>query len=282
MMRNSHLDSILTLFYFCRQNPADSAQRDLFETFQTLKLRSSPQRPISPAISTLQGYYRLRPEDRGSAPKGFEMAVPGKESDHSLADFEDESFSKHSSAYKQPLSRVRKSRSLADGFMGQNGDAADNMIILESKEGDNGWNEKLIRRRQKSEADFAYIPEMLLKEDNSGSSGCGFSAITGKGLALRTKAGNRTSTDADVSLVNPIPVGMGDSIVTDSFSGVRKSSSTSNLQEQDNSSFPSIWPTSMWNLKPDLQALSTAAITRPIFDGLPKPITGRKTKAALD
>ncbi|XP_034683147.1 uncharacterized protein LOC117912599 isoform X1 [Vitis riparia] len=259
--------------------PTDSVHRNLFETFQSLRVKSSSQRPVSPAMSTLQGYYRLKPEDQRNAPKGFEMAVYRKESAHYL---EDGQFSKQSSISNPLLSRVRKCRSLANGFMPENGEAADDMTILEAKEGDYRWNEKLIRRRQKSETDFSCSPEMPLKEDNRSGGGGGFSAITGKGLALRTKAVNRTATDADASLMNPIPVGLGDSIVTDSFAGVRKSSSTSNLQDQDNASFPSIWPTSMWNLKPDLQALSTAAITRPIFDGLPKPITGRKNKAALD
>jgi hypothetical protein len=74
---------------------------------------------------------------------------------------------------------------------------------------------------------------------------------------------------------------MGDGFQTDSSSGgVRKSSSTSCLQDQDNCGSSSIWPSSMW--KPDLQALSTAAIGKPIFDGLPKPITSRRNKAALD
>lgn len=259
--------------------PTDSVHRNLFETFQSLRVKSSSQRPVSPAMSTLQGYYRLKPEDQRNAPKGFEMAVYRKESAHYL---EDGPFSKQSSISNPLLNRVRKCRSLANGFMPENGEAADDMTILEAKEGDYRWNEKLIRRRQKSETDFSCSPEMPLKEDNRSGGGGGFSAITGKGLALRTKAVNRTATDADASLMNPIPVGLGDSIVTDSFAGVRKSSSTSNLQDQDNASFPSIWPTSMWNLKPDLQALSTAAITRPIFDGLPKPITGRKNKAALD
>ncbi|KAE9445270.1 hypothetical protein C3L33_22832, partial [Rhododendron williamsianum] len=70
----------------------------------------------------------------------------------------------------------------------------------------------------------------------------------------------------------------------DSLNLVRKSSSTSSLQDQENglSSSSSIWAPPKWNLKSDLQALSTAAITRPIFDGLPKPMTGRRNKAALD
>ncbi|PKI36685.1 hypothetical protein CRG98_042915 [Punica granatum] len=77
--------------------------------------------------------------------------------------------------------------------------------------------------------------------------------------------------------------GLGDLIGADSsLSSVRKSSSTSNLQDQETSSLSSIWPTPRWSMKPDLQSLSTAAITRPIFDGLPKPLTTRRNKAALD
>ena len=248
-------------------------------------------------MSSLQGYYRLMPEDHRNSPKAFEIAVYGKESAHYL---EDGPFSIDTPSNPPPASRVGKCRSLANGFRPEKGGEAgdDGMSILEAKEGGEccRWNEKLmIRRRQRSEADFSRTPEMVLKEDNCNSGGCGnFLSITGKGLALRNKGGNRTATDASsdaaasaaASIVNPnIPVGMGDSIVTDNFGGVRKSSSTSNLQDQDNNNatgFPSIWPASMWNLKPDLQALSTSAITRPIFDGLPKPITGRRNKAALD
>ncbi|PQQ07962.1 Peptidoglycan-binding lysin domain [Prunus yedoensis var. nudiflora] len=105
----------------------------------------------------------------------------------------------------------------------------------------------------------------------------------GQCLALRPKAANRTAlgTDVEAGGMNPIPVGLGDSFITDGLSGVRKSSSTSNLQDHDSSSSAFIWSTSKWSLKPDLQAFSTAAIRKPIFDGLPKPITGRR-KAALD
>ncbi|OVA05745.1 Peptidoglycan-binding lysin domain [Macleaya cordata] len=113
----------------------------------------------------------------------------------------------------------------------------------------------------------------------------GFSAVTGRGLALRPKSVSRNlmAADSDISWLNPIPVGLGDSLMTDGFVAVRKSSSTSNLQDQDNNGSASIWPTTRWSLKPDLQALSSAtAITRPIFDGLPKPVNGRRNKAALD
>ncbi|KAB1203746.1 hypothetical protein CJ030_MR8G011192 [Morella rubra] len=107
--------------------------------------------------------------------------------------------------------------------------------------------------------------------------------MTGKGLALRPKAASRTtSSDAETGGLIPMPLGLGESDVSDGFSGVRKSSSTSSLQEQDNSSSSSIWTTTRWSLKPDLQALSAAAIAKPIFDGLPRPTSGRKNKAALD
>ncbi|KAI7995581.1 LysM and putative peptidoglycan-binding domain-containing protein 2 [Camellia lanceoleosa] len=114
--------------------------------------------------------------------------------------------------------------------------------------------------------------------DSQGSGG--FSAITGKGLALRPKAANRTAAgvEAEPGFLNRIPIALADSLVADGFNSVRKSSSTSSLHEQENStSSLLVWPTSKWNLKPDLQALSTAAVT-----GLPKPTTGRKNKAALD
>ncbi|XP_077231401.1 peptidoglycan-binding LysM domain-containing protein [Tasmannia lanceolata] len=114
-----------------------------------------------------------------------------------------------------------------------------------------------------------HTPELLLKED----SGNTFSGLTGKGLALRPKSSSRTALvmDTDSGRLNPIP--MGDSI-SDSLASVRKSSSTSNLLDPE--SGPSIWPTSRWTTKLD------PTITRPIYDGLPKPITGRRNKAALD
>ncbi|PON98868.1 hypothetical protein TorRG33x02_054830 [Trema orientale] len=90
------------------------------------------------------------------------------------------------------------------------------------------------------------------------------------------------ATDVETGGLNPIPVGLGDSLLTDGFSGVRKSSSTPSLQDPDTNGSVSIRSTSKWSLKPDIQGFSTAAIAKPIFDGLPKPITGRRSKAALD
>ncbi|PSR88325.1 LysM and putative peptidoglycan-binding domain-containing protein [Actinidia chinensis var. chinensis] len=264
--------------------PPHRRYSDLFESFQSLKLNSSPQQRVSPAMSKLQVYYGLKTTDQKPASEGFEMAVYRKGGSHYL---EDGPFAQSSHLSNPPLSHHRKSRSIANGFLQDNSVLIGDMGVTEAKEIESDiWNEKLIRRRQKSEADFSSrtTPEMLLKEDNSGG---GFSTITGKGLALRPKAASRTASgvDADANLVNPvIPLSFGDSLVADGINGVRKSSSTSSLQDQESNGISSsIWPTSKWSLKPDLQAFSTAAIiTRPIFDGLPKPITGRRNKAALD
>lgn len=246
---------------------------DMFESLQSLKLEP-PQRKVSPAMSSLQGYYGLKPTDKAIASEGVEMAVYRKGGARYLED------GLLSSNTSPPLSRHRKSRSLVNGFTSENVELADDMAVIEASEGDNDkWYEKLVRRRQKSDADFINpTPEKLLRDDNS--SGGGFSAISkGKGLALRPKASRTTLTaDSEPGWLNPFPIGLGDSLVTDGSAAVRKSSSTSSLQDQENGNSSSIWATSKWSLKPDLPA----AITRPIFDGLPKPITGRRNKAALD
>ncbi|XP_022725682.1 uncharacterized protein LOC111282041 [Durio zibethinus] len=263
------------------QTPAQHFPPDLLDSFQSLRLKTPPRR-VSPAMSSLQGYYGLKPTEGKKISEGFEMSVYRKGEAHYL---EDGTFLKPSSASNPSLKLHQKCRSVANGFLDENGEVvAEIMSAGEAREGEpDKSNEKLIRRRQKSEADFtAHTPERLLKEDNA--SGGGFSTITAKGLALRSKAASRTNSgaDAEVSGFNPTPSVLGDDCMVDGFSVVRKSSSTSSLQDQDSSNLSSLWPATKWSLKPDLQTLSTVGITRPIFDGLPKPMSGRKNKAALD
>ncbi|XP_060670713.1 uncharacterized protein LOC107435093 [Ziziphus jujuba] len=251
-----------------------SMHRDLFESFQSLRVGSSP-RHVSSAMCSLQGYYGLKPAEQSCKSKEFDMGTYRKGTASYL---EDKLLPRTTNP---PLQRHRKSKSMVNGFFDENG-MADVTHVTEVREGDSDrWSEKLVRRRQKSEADFSRTPELLL-EDNSCNSG--FSPITGKRLAPRPKAASRTTlaTDVETTGLNPLPVSFGDSFLPDGFFGVRKSSSTSNLQDQESNSSASIWSTSKWNLKPDLQAFSTVGIGRPIFDGLPKPITGRRSKAALD
>lgn len=234
---------------------------DLLESFHSLRV--TPERNVSPAMSTLQGYYGLTA--KRSTSEGCEMAVYSKGNG---IDQEDEGFTTPS-LINPPLSHGRRSRSMANGFKTKECYPANDAGTDISK-----WIDKLSRQRQKSEADFTRAPEKVLKEESS--SGGWFSAITGKGLALRSKAASRTNlaSDAEVGGTNGLPPLSGDTAVADSSSAVRKSSSTSSLQEQDNNSASSIWS----SLKPDIQA----ALGKPLFDGLSKPITGRRAKAALD
>ncbi|KAG5531687.1 hypothetical protein RHGRI_026343 [Rhododendron griersonianum] len=264
------------------QTPPRRRHSDLFESLQSLNLKPSPPTRVSPAMSNLQGYYGLKKLDKKPKSEGFEMAVYQNGGSHYL---EDGPFAEPSPLINPPLSHHRKSKSVANGFFLSNIEL--DVAVTESRAVDSDkWYEKLIRRRQKSEADFtSRTPETLLKGDNSSSGG--FSSNRGKGLALRPKAASRTTSGVDTEpglTNNHIPLSLGDSLIADSLNLVRKSSSTSSLQDQENglSSSSSIWAPPKWNLKSDLQALSTAAITRPIFDGLPKPMTGRRNKAALD
>ncbi|XP_077247112.1 uncharacterized protein LOC143886845 isoform X2 [Tasmannia lanceolata] len=252
------------------QTPPRRPHSDLLESFQSLKLKS-PQQRVSPAMSSLQGFYGLtRSKNRGST-EGTEMAVYKKGGALYLEDAD----------LPPTPTRHRKTRSLVNGFLPENGDLSEDLMNSEAYSDPDRSNQKSVQMGQKANASDGYgngyrTPELLLKED----SGSMFSGITGKGLALRPKSASRTSpaVDMDSSRLNPIP--MGDSIADSFFSGVRKSSSTSNLQDPESNS--SIWPTSKWAAKLDLQARTTAAIARPIFDGLPKPISGRRNKAALD
>lgn len=222
-------------------------------------------------MSSLQGYYGLAPlnNNKGAA-EGTEMAVYKINRAQYL---EDKTPSKPSPFSDSRTSRHIRSRSLTNGFLPENGEP-DGVVVADAEDSDvERSNEKSFWRRLKVDVDPASeITELLLKKDSSG----GVSGITGKGLALRPKSVSRATqvADGDSGRINLIP--MAESLAVDNLFGVRRSNSTSNLQDSENGR-----PTSKWNLKPDLQALSTAAITRPIFDGLPKPIAGRR-KAALD
>ncbi|KAL7149724.1 hypothetical protein ABFS83_05G060100 [Erythranthe nasuta] len=261
-----------------QQIESNRRHSDLFDSFPSLKLKSSSAQKVSPAMSTLQGYYGLKPPaDQKGAAEGFEMSSYRKGGAHYL---EDGPFVESSHISNPPLSQHRKSKSAANCLMLENIDLTDKDV--DNSSDSSKWIEKLMKQHRKSDAIFSSpTPEKLLKENTTTP----ISAITGKGLALRPKSGNRTVAvnGGEAGKLNLIPTGSGDSsLVTDnSVNGVRKSSSTSCLEDSDNGASSSIWPTSMWGMKTDFQALSTSSITRPIFDGLPRP-ANRRNKAALD
>ncbi|XP_024994482.1 uncharacterized protein LOC112527870 [Cynara cardunculus var. scolymus] len=245
---------------------------DSFNPIESLKLSSSPHRNISSSINSLRDYYGLKPNDWNGVDEGFEMTRTST----------------------LPLGLHRKSKSEANGFSKTH--AMDNVPVANGKgAGIDKSIEKLVRRR-KSEVDLNnHTLEMLLKHDNNNtttsSSRIVLSTSAGKGLALRQKTANRTTIESEAGSSNMFPVGSRDSSIVQAFNGVRKSSSAPSFQHSEthnnnsnnnNTSSPSsslFWPISILNFTADLQALST---TTPIFDGLPRPVSGRKNKAARD
>lgn len=239
------------------QQPPCRRLNDVLDSFQSLKLKPK-QCKVSPAMSSLQGYYGLTPPPKKSpAAEGTEMSVYGYGTAHYL---EDQLIPRESSV----SGGHQKSRSLVNPLLQENGDTPGTKAGSEAS--DTSEDDKPIRRRPKAETDPAqHTPELLMREDSSG----GLSARIAKSLAPRPKSGSRT--DMDMGRLNFMPIV--DSFLADGWAAVRKSSSTSNLQESENGSY--VWPPSRWSWKPE-------AITKPIFDGFPKPMSTRRNKAALD
>ncbi|XXG72077.1 hypothetical protein AAC387_Pa07g1248 [Persea americana] len=233
---------------------------DVLSSFQLPKM-SSAQWGVSPAMSSLQGYYGLAPSSDVGAAEGTKMVVNTR----GMAQYLEDVPQHKTSIYADPtLSPHRRSRSYASGFPLCTSGFAD---------------EKSEHRHSQTDGDQAFhTPVLLLKDDTSNS--CGFSGLTGNSLALRPKSSSRTSPlrDTDLDRVNSIPIGV--TFFFERFSGFRKSSSTSDLGDTENSS--TVWPTSKLAKRSDLQATSTGSSTRTIFDGLPKPVTIRRNKAAMD
>ncbi|GJN09342.1 hypothetical protein PR202_ga27342 [Eleusine coracana subsp. coracana] len=148
----------------------------------------------------------------------------------------------------------RKARSLSDGFSIVNGDP--------TREVDD--SEKPIRRRQK--ADY----ELTAKEDNAS----GLPARAGQRLALRPKSGSRPEMN-NGSQQDLVAAGM--LSYMDGLQSVRKSSSTPEFQDADNTSIASVWLRSTWSLKPDAFTLPL-----PLFDGIPKPLLDSIPKPFFD
>ena len=235
--------------------PQNDTNSDAFDSFQSLRLKSSKKK----------GYYALKPPIRTVSVGGsLEMGTYKKESNG------DSQYLRPFPSTNTPLNHHRKSRSLVNALLEE--------FNQSSQEPSSN---KFMRRRQKSEADFtSRTPELMLKEENTSSSNGGFlSSVGGKGLALRSKASSRTSlssAESETCSFNPVPMNLMDAPVSDSFASVRKSSSASSLQDPDGNSNNGSSSLSLWSTS------TPAAITSSIFDGLPKPLTGRRNKTAMD
>uniref|UniRef100_A0A0D9VNH8 LysM domain-containing protein n=1 Tax=Leersia perrieri TaxID=77586 RepID=A0A0D9VNH8_9ORYZ len=159
------------------------------------------------------------------------------------------------------IGQPRKAISLSTGFSLVSDDATREVEDAE----------KPIRRRQKSDAEFS------VREGNTGGL-----MKAGPGLALRPKSGNRPDiNNSQQDLVATAVPSYGDGL-----QAVRKSSSSPEFQESDNS-IASVWLKSKWGLKPDaftlpLPILLLDSIPKPIFDSFPKQIAAWRNKAARD
>ncbi|XP_016203969.1 uncharacterized protein LOC107644597 isoform X1 [Arachis ipaensis] len=257
------------------RRPPRASQYCMKEPLQSLRLKP-PKEKVSPAMTILQKYYGLSSSIARDTSE-TELAVYASDnSDHSGDDW----FPKTSPISDLRSNHYPKSTNLVYDLLTGNDEMHEYVPLADIGDvGGEKSDEKSVRRRQKAEVDSRPVtPEKILKEGINGGSN-GFSS-NGKALSMRPKSASRANllSESESGWLDSIAVGMGESIFTDTLSGVRKSSSASSLREQEKNNSASAWPTTMWNLKPDLQA----AISKPIFDGLPIPITGRRSKTALD
>ncbi|XP_076917943.1 uncharacterized protein LOC143578166 [Bidens hawaiensis] len=253
--------------------PPNHRHSDLLDSIKSLKLSSSSPRTVSPSMEALRDYHGLKPTNQNGINERFENGP------------------KQSEPSNPAHGLHRKCKSLACELSETGSTDNETTPATNGKKSDSDSWYDILTRRRKSEIDLQnHTLQTMLKPDTTitTNTATAFSPAAGKGLALRPKAASRTTSDADGPQNMP-PLKLGDSVITDAFSGVKKSSSSPSFQESltgnnntNGTSTSSIWPTSMLNLTVDLQALSTAAITRPMFDGLPKPMSGRKSKAAMD
>ncbi|KAD1001265.1 hypothetical protein E3N88_43421 [Mikania micrantha] len=221
---------------------------DSFTPIRSLKLSSSPQRNISSSISSLGDYNGLPPYYQKGVSNGLEMTQTNTPF----------GLQRKSKSENNGLSKIRKMEDVP--VPNGKGAGSDDKNI-----------DKLVRRR-KSEVDLNNrTPEDL--------------------AALQPKIPDHTATEPESGASNMVPLGSRDSSMAQAFSGVRKSSSAPSFQQSEtNNNYnynncaasSSIWPISMLNFTAYLQAMSIAAITSSLFDGLPKPSSRWKIKAARD
>ncbi|CAN6481785.1 unnamed protein product [Victoria cruziana] len=250
-------------------------QRKLFKVLPPVELKSHGK--VSEAMSNLQGYYGLATENGNNGDEGTEMTLYKINRGDVTAD-EPLPPVRASEDADSCLGKHRSSTSLLNGFSTGSSDEplGDGPVAEAGNYDTERSNEKPVRRRQRTDVDPAHPgSDLVLKEDTASS------GLSGRpGLALRLKSASRVNlAGADASSANNHAHPFGDSLFANAFAGVRRSSSTSNLQEPLDIA-ASHRSASKWTLRPDLQVLTAVAI--PMFDGLPKPMSGKRNKAALD
>ncbi|XP_019454279.1 PREDICTED: uncharacterized protein LOC109355531 isoform X2 [Lupinus angustifolius] len=215
-------------------NLHDDTCRELFESFLSPKIKSSGQKLTS---VTSSGYYGTKPTMKKSI-SVFDMAMYRKRAYNSSEN------GSQTATSPRTLSRHQKSRSLASAIFEDILQSSDDVEARDDES--DKWNDTFVNNIKDA-------PEKLLAPQDNRTSGRFSSSKTGKSLALRQKSGSRTviTTDSKSSSINPLLIRLGSAFALDGQSGVRKSSSTSCLQDQHK-------------------------------NRIAKPRTGKRNKAALD
>lgn len=276
------------------------------------KTKKSEKRPVSLAMSLLRGYYGLSPSQEGN--EGTEMKV--YRTDNGLHTEGEPFIPSLTYANGGPQAVNRTSNVFLNGDLLKKAEkvergqgslrTVDDLLFKEVLVTDSSCNEiekaseSSVRRRTKVEGmDSSNSPaENVLKQESS------YTAKGGKGLSLRQKTGSMFSMTSDVTSALEHQFAISDPFMADAFitgvgslrglgespgngkpaedfiSKVRRSSSTPSLQ--DSGRVSPIKSGSRWQTKGDIQGVSTSSVPRPIFEGIPRPLNGRRNKAAMD
>uniref|UniRef100_A0A0A9GW47 LysM domain-containing protein n=1 Tax=Arundo donax TaxID=35708 RepID=A0A0A9GW47_ARUDO len=225
--------------------PNHQQNRNVIDSLDSSK---SGQQETSPAMSTLQRYYGLTSQKGNTMDCSTEMSVYGKGSFQSIG----------SEALLSSSERRWDCEEPVNGFSATNGATGTKSAGANKPKQDGS-----MRRRQKVEADglsnttdtqddFLSDPIKVIKSLLP-------RPISGTRLNMDTSSPDSTQK-SNISFLN-------------GFKSVRKSPSAPNFADAENGI--SMWSSSTWTFNHE-------SFTRPLLDGLPKPVSARRTKTALD
>uniref|UniRef100_A0A0E0HVV5 LysM domain-containing protein n=1 Tax=Oryza nivara TaxID=4536 RepID=A0A0E0HVV5_ORYNI len=235
--------------------PNNQQNRDVTDSLDSSKYNSSKQQ-MSLAMSTLQSYYGLTPQNGAMTDAGTEMSLYSK---GSLERINSETLVTSSRLPDtHNTDRSRNSEDTSNGFSATNG-ASGAKINGTAKAKQDGS----IRRRQKVEAD--QVSNTTDTQDDVFTDPIKMT----KSLLPRPISSIRQNMDTS----NPESSLKSNGSFLSGFRSVRKSPSTPNFADAENGI--SMWSSSAWTFNHE-------SFTRPLLDGLPKPTAPRRTKAALD
>jgi len=226
------------------------------DTIDSLDSSNCGQKGASPAMSTLQRYYGLSSQKGSAMDCSTEMSVYRK------------------GGFQSNLSETLLSSSAAPGTKGTDGswEYEEPVNRLSSANGANGnksngvpkpKQDASMRRRQKAEAESnrTDIQDDFLADPIKAIKSLLPRPISSIRLNMDTGSPD-SSQKSSISFLN-----------LNGFKSVRKSPSAPSFADAENG--VSMWSSSKWTFNHE-------SFTRPLLDGLPKPVSGRRMKTALD